>query len=689
MGNLALAAVIRRLGPGRALARDLRAELEPAFGHDLGSVRIHDDTAAQRSATDANAVAFTHGEHIVLDSRLRDVLERVNGRSLLAHELAHVIQQRQGAGRDPSPAPTGPGEAEAEAAATAIAGGGAAPALAGTAVGLARAVAQDPAGLNDAELQAEHDATQSWLLDHKAGDPGYQDALDYFQRLEQEVSGRSAVSPAPASPASSTPAAATSSSSQSASYQALGDEELSELARQGDTDAAAEIFARARSSPGYQPPAPGNETLGPEVAPDFIGPERPPYVSGQTPLREGDIDAYRAFNTEARRGDLLEGHEALQNARLEVTGRAPARGTGPVSRGNPSLALSRPVHTQVNTGQQRAGLRSARLAAMSDEEVIEANMQVLDEAGVERSQIEMLRREALRHAAANPPPGGTAGTTSTTGGATPNEPNFTPANPQTTAAGEQNFTPANPEPLASFAEPNSTPAPAPEPLASFAEPNSTPAAAPEPLASFAEPNSTPALAPEPLASFAEPNSTPAPAPEPLASFAEPNSTPAPAPEPLSTPAPAPEPFATPGEPNFTPEPPELNYTPAEPLMSEGAGLASAAEGALFGLNVLAGGYGAYRDYEQGDPVGTALNLSTIGPQGIVTGPLTGTYEGIKAGGQLMKMEVDCSEIGMAYEMGRAGAGPPISADDMRLQRCWSLLAPQIQRDVDEDVFGGL
>ena len=243
VGNGALASVLSRVAAGRPLDRTLGAEFEPAFRVDLGAVRIHDNARAVDAAFHANAQAFTYGEHIVLDANLREVRGRAGGRKLLTHELAHVIQQRGGGSREPSPAPTEPLEAEADAAATAIARGGTAQALAGTAVGIARANDRDPAGLSDEQLTAEHEATDRWLLDHTPGDPGYQDTLDYFQRLEQEVSGRSAVSPAPASPASSTPAAATSSSSQSASYQALGDEELCELARQGDTDAAA-VYAK-------------------------------------------------------------------------------------------------------------------------------------------------------------------------------------------------------------------------------------------------------------------------------------------------------------------------------------------------------------------------------------------------------------------------------------------------------------
>jgi Domain of unknown function (DUF4157) len=189
LGNRAVADWVRNPGSGRPLDLALRAELEPAFGEELGSVRVHDDASAQRAAHEANAQAFTHGEHVVLDASLREVLQRAGGRELLAHELAHVIQQRGGGRGAPGPAPDGAPEAEADAAATAVAGGGAAPALGGTAVGLAR-VPRDVAGLSEQELAAEHDATQRWLLARQPGDPDYQETLEYFQRLEQEVAAR-------------------------------------------------------------------------------------------------------------------------------------------------------------------------------------------------------------------------------------------------------------------------------------------------------------------------------------------------------------------------------------------------------------------------------------------------------------------------------------------------------------------
>ena len=51
--------------PGRPLPAGLRQEMEGRFGHDFSGVRVHTDTAAQQSAMDVNAHAYTVGHNIV------------------------------------------------------------------------------------------------------------------------------------------------------------------------------------------------------------------------------------------------------------------------------------------------------------------------------------------------------------------------------------------------------------------------------------------------------------------------------------------------------------------------------------------------------------------------------------------------------------------------------------------------
>ncbi|MDF3308893.1 DUF4157 domain-containing protein [Rhodococcus sp. T2V] len=78
---------------GHPLDGATRAYMEPSFGHDFSRVRVHTDTKAAESARAVNARAFTVGQCIYFDSgEYRP--DTLSGKRLLAHELAHTIQQR-------------------------------------------------------------------------------------------------------------------------------------------------------------------------------------------------------------------------------------------------------------------------------------------------------------------------------------------------------------------------------------------------------------------------------------------------------------------------------------------------------------------------------------------------------------------------------------------------------------------
>ncbi len=79
--------------PGQPLDSPARAFMEPRFGHDFSGVRIHADARAAASARAVGALAYTVNEHVVLAAD-RDEFTSSKGRKLLAHELAHVVQQR-------------------------------------------------------------------------------------------------------------------------------------------------------------------------------------------------------------------------------------------------------------------------------------------------------------------------------------------------------------------------------------------------------------------------------------------------------------------------------------------------------------------------------------------------------------------------------------------------------------------
>jgi hypothetical protein len=86
-------AVEAQLGKGRLLAGSVRSRMESAVGESFSSVRVHDDSGAARMSNRLRAEAFTVGEHIAFASgRYRP--GTLIGDALMAHELAHTVQQK-------------------------------------------------------------------------------------------------------------------------------------------------------------------------------------------------------------------------------------------------------------------------------------------------------------------------------------------------------------------------------------------------------------------------------------------------------------------------------------------------------------------------------------------------------------------------------------------------------------------
>lgn len=81
--------------PGQPLDKDTLADMEKYFGHDLSDVRVHANAKAAESAQAVRARAYTVGNDIVL-GKGQNTQRTVEGKKLLAHELTHVVQQRQG-----------------------------------------------------------------------------------------------------------------------------------------------------------------------------------------------------------------------------------------------------------------------------------------------------------------------------------------------------------------------------------------------------------------------------------------------------------------------------------------------------------------------------------------------------------------------------------------------------------------
>jgi hypothetical protein len=92
-GSEAPAIVHEVLGStGQPLDPSARALMEPRFGRDFADIRVHADTAAGESARAIGALAYASANHIVFASGQYDP-HSDHGRHLLAHELAHTVQQ--------------------------------------------------------------------------------------------------------------------------------------------------------------------------------------------------------------------------------------------------------------------------------------------------------------------------------------------------------------------------------------------------------------------------------------------------------------------------------------------------------------------------------------------------------------------------------------------------------------------
>lgn len=80
--------------PGQPLDSSTRHFMERRFGYDFSQVRIHTDARAAASAQSVNALAYTSGTDVVFGATQFSPTT-TQGRKLLAHELAHVVQQGQ------------------------------------------------------------------------------------------------------------------------------------------------------------------------------------------------------------------------------------------------------------------------------------------------------------------------------------------------------------------------------------------------------------------------------------------------------------------------------------------------------------------------------------------------------------------------------------------------------------------
>ena len=91
-----------QLGAGQPLDAQVKGRMETAFGHDFSRVRVHANTNAAVLTSSLNARAFTVGTDVgfATDEYKPGTLI---GDALIAHELAHVVQQSESTGNAAPP----------------------------------------------------------------------------------------------------------------------------------------------------------------------------------------------------------------------------------------------------------------------------------------------------------------------------------------------------------------------------------------------------------------------------------------------------------------------------------------------------------------------------------------------------------------------------------------------------------
>ncbi len=91
--NVAVGIGALRGGGGQPLSESARSYFEPRFGSDFSGVRVHTGPRAEGLAQALNARAFTVGSDVAF-ARGQFAPDTTVGKRLVAHELAHVVQQQ-------------------------------------------------------------------------------------------------------------------------------------------------------------------------------------------------------------------------------------------------------------------------------------------------------------------------------------------------------------------------------------------------------------------------------------------------------------------------------------------------------------------------------------------------------------------------------------------------------------------
>ena len=155
-GPAAAEMAVPATGGGAPLPEAQRQRFEASLGTDLGGVRLHDGAASQAAARDVGARAFTVGNDIHFGAG-QLAPQNLFGTHLLAHEVAHTVQQRGGgAGAQAKLEVSQPGDAaevEADRFADHVVHGGPMPALSASPMAIHRQPAPQPAARAAGDLR--------------------------------------------------------------------------------------------------------------------------------------------------------------------------------------------------------------------------------------------------------------------------------------------------------------------------------------------------------------------------------------------------------------------------------------------------------------------------------------------------------------------------------------------------------
>lgn len=185
---------------GKPLEPFTRDMMEARFGTDFGAVRVHTGSAAEDSARALDAEAYAVGRDIVFGTgRYRPYAP--GGRRLIAHELAHVVQQRTGGEEGPAPDSPDMEQAADRAMRPPHVGGGPVPAGGAARPGIALLprslrASVDPASLSYAEIEDEIFEIRRWLADHPENSADRQHLLGALREMEGAMAPLTAGEPA-------------------------------------------------------------------------------------------------------------------------------------------------------------------------------------------------------------------------------------------------------------------------------------------------------------------------------------------------------------------------------------------------------------------------------------------------------------------------------------------------------------